>query len=547
MRPRRAEHPTSNPGGEGPREVSRPASPRQGEEGATQQSQPRSSAAVWDRGGGPSVSQQAATARRQAWEARSLARAQLDRLLAAAPYPTGDRRYDDWGSLPALQRLGSSSQPAIAGAGSGPGSGEEEQEQGVEAELAMLEAGRLLAASGSHALTASVGLRGAGSRSAGSGQVIQAAGPTPSARLRLLVQESTPPQALHGALSRLIPDASGFLPLETVTARLRQLGIKQLPAELVRLACAEIGVGQRETSDSRFLVDTRRLAEFLLSGGSPAPRSRAGDGGPTAARPGRQDPRRDQADPAQRVTRLASRCSAALAALVQRTATERVEDGVRVVDIRPAFRFLSERGTDAVSPHDLHTQLFRLGALQCDPACAAPSDYVLREPGRGSVAPSATLAWIERAAVERLFGEVFGPSALQRALDSRDGSREAGTVEEDWALAARPAFDFGQFARWAMPLSPRLAEVRERLKRAIRRQAMRGGGLFDPKLVFARLDADGSGSIDAAELRSALGPDVLAQLSPTDLGTLIQSMDSNGDGQIELRELVQLLFEAGED
>ncbi|KAA0167416.1 hypothetical protein FNF31_00857 [Cafeteria roenbergensis] len=98
-----------------------------------------------------------------------------------------------------------------------------------------------------------------------------------------------------------------------------------------------------------------------------------------------------------------------------------------------------------------------------------------------------------------------------------------------------------------MPLSPRLAEVRERLKRAIRRQAMRGGGLFDPKLVFARLDADGSGSIDAAELRSALGPDVLAQLSPTDLGTLIQSMDSNGDGQIELRELVQLLFEAGED
>ncbi|KAA0172334.1 hypothetical protein FNF28_00018 [Cafeteria roenbergensis] len=196
---------------------------------------------------------------------------------------------------------------------------------------------------------------------------------------------------------------------------------------------------------------------------------------------------------------------------------------------------------------DGSSTLFRLGALQCDPACAAPSDYVLREPGRGSVAPSATLAWIERAAVERLFGEVFGPSALQRALDSRDGSREAGTVEEDWALAARPAFDFGQFARWAMPLSPRLAEVRERLKRAIRRQAMRGGGLFDPKLVFARLDADGSGSIDAAELRSALGPDVLAQLSPTDLGTLIQSMDSNGDGQIELRELVQLLFEAGED
>lgn len=484
-----------------------------------------------DRGLGPSAAQVAAVSRQHAWEARSRSKPQMDQLLAAAPAPAGSRQYDAWGSLPALRRRASTSETAAGLAGGSASDGE-------EIELAIIEAGRLLAASGRERGSSTLH-GGSVSRDLRAGRPIEA-GRTASARLKQLVRESTPQQALHGALVRLIPDASGFLPLESVAARLRQLGIKQLPDELVRLASVELGVGHRETSDTRFLIDSRQLAEFLLSGLTPSAPSRADD------RDSRRHPGRDEAAAETSVARLASRCSAAIAALVHRTAAERVEDGVRVVDIKPAFRFLSERGTDVVSPHDLHTQLFRLGALRCDPAGAAPSDYVLREPGRGTAATTASLPWVERAAVERLFGEIFGPSALQRALDSRHGAKEAGTVEEDWAIAARPAFDFGQFARWAMPLSPRLAEVRERLKRAIRRQAMRGGGLFDPKLVFARLDADGSGTIDASELRAALGPDVLAELSPTDLGTLIQSMDSNGDGQIELRELVQLLFEAGE-
>jgi len=357
--------------------------------------------------------------------------------------------------------------------------------------------------------------------------------PPAASRLRAALASTVPAHVLARTLRGALPGGPP-VPYESVAAQLRLAGAgAAFPDELVRDAALEVGALERR-GQGCILLDAAVLADALVDG-----RWTAGGG----ARGGAGGSGRDGSVERAEVAAALQRCRNALTALVRSRSRERATLHERMLDIRPAFAFLCARsGRACVAPGDLHAQLYRLGTLRHDPAGTPPAAYGLDDERCGDVEEGAERAAVERAAVELLFREMFGRGALQRAEAGAKGAD--GVTEEDWALRRRPAVNFAQFARWAAPLSPALQEVREQLKQGLRAAARRGGGLFDPELVFARLDADGSGKVDLLELKRTMGPTVLAGLTPAQLGELIQSFDADGDGEIELRELVALLFEA---
>ena len=59
--------------------------------------------------------------------------------------------------------------------------------------------------------------------------------------------------------------------------------------------------------------------------------------------------------------------------------------------------------------------------------------------------------------------------------------------------------------------------------------------------LFAKLDEDGSGSIDAAELAAALNEAGAKDVTAADAQKLISEVDKNGNGTIEMGELATVL------
>jgi hypothetical protein len=246
------------------------------------------------------------------------------------------------------------------------------------------------------------------------------------------------------------------------------------------------------------------------------------------------------------VMQVLSHIRARLSAFVSKAARETTTLFLRMSDVRPAFAFLDVRRRKAVSVRDLHTQLYRLGALMHDPTGLQPSSYVLstlRQPGE-------SLASVEQCAVERLFRELFGGKLLRKALFRTPVPPESaatappgpeGLVEPDWAVERQPCFAYHQFVRWALPLAPDLELVRAKMKDMLRSSARMGGGALDWPRAFARIDKDHSGTLSHSEFRAALGHSVLAGLDRVQVGLLIQTFDVDGDGSVDLKEFAGLV------
>lgn len=294
-------------------------------------------------------------------------------------------------------------------------------------------------------------------------------------------------------------------------------------------------------------VDIVALARWIggASGSSPLEESASVTSGPSPAlEPSTKD-----------VDLLSRRCRDALVQLVEDTSKVRVTMFERLVDIRAGFDFLNVRDGRGFSPQDLHGQLRSLGALTTGPETVPPSAYVTTS----AVGLPSPLR-LEVLVVKRLFAEVYGAHKLEAAMraqaaaSKRHQSRseavtadESGNLlvwEEDWGMEKRPAIAFHQFARWAMPLSPKLQDVRELLKARLRSASRVGGGLTEPDRVFRQLDKDGSGKISLAEFRAVLGASTLAGLTPAEMGLLVQTFDMDGDGEIDMHELVGLMADS---
>ncbi|DAC47002.1 MAG TPA: EF-hand domain-containing protein, partial [Candidatus Poseidoniales archaeon] len=56
-------------------------------------------------------------------------------------------------------------------------------------------------------------------------------------------------------------------------------------------------------------------------------------------------------------------------------------------------------------------------------------------------------------------------------------------------------------------------------------------------MLFKKFDTDGDGQIDSSELKSGLLSLNLADLPPSQVDRLIETIDADGDGRLDLHEL----------
>lgn len=164
-------------------------------------------------------------------------------------------------------------------------------------------------------------------------------------------------------------------------------------------------------------------------------------------------------------------------------------------------------------------------AEAADAAAGGASGGGMGATGRGSGSPS------KKAAAARAAEE----SAAVRALGGRVG---LATLDERDALVATP-LTYSAFAKWVAPLNSRLRTILDRIQAAFRRHATLGGGRKDFAHAFRKISSSqrSDGALGPKELRELLGA-VGRSLSLEDIDALISSMDVDGNGELDVLEVL---------